>query len=149
MTVTGELHEVQRPSTPVERVLRPATWTAALEALRDHPGALPVAGGTDLVLELARSTGPPVTLVDLSAVAGGRDISETDADLLLGGGVTHNQVVADPRFRTDALPLAQACLEIGSPQLRNRATLAGNLATASPANDSITLRRSARVRRSV
>ncbi len=136
-TTVGALHEVQRPSTPVTRVLRPGTWATALAALDDHPGARPVAGGTDLLLDLARSSGPPVTLVDLSAIAGARDITETSDELVLAGGVTHNQVVADPRFRRDALPLAQACLEIGSPQLRNRATIAGNLATASPANDSI------------
>ena len=138
MAVPGELHEVQRPSTRVERIVRPESWSAALQALRDHPGARPVSGGTDLVLELARSSGPPVTLVDLTAITGAYDIAETDDELVLAGGVTHNQIVADARFRTDALPLAQACLEIGSPQLRNRATIAGNLATASPANDSIT-----------
>lgn len=135
--VAGELHEIQRPPTRVERILRPASWLAALEALHDHPGARPVSGGTDLVLDLARSSGPPVTLVDLTAIAGAREITESDDELVLAGGVTHNQIVVDPRFRTNALPLAQACLEIGSPQLRNRATIAGNLATASPANDSI------------
>ncbi|GJM39712.1 MAG: hypothetical protein DHS20C19_30790 [Acidimicrobiales bacterium] len=137
MSVIGELHEVQRPGARIERVLRPASWLAALGALRDNPGARPVAGGTDLVLDLARTPGPAVTLVDLSAVAGAHEIAETDDAFVLGGGVTHNQIVGDPRFVRHALPLAQACLEIGSPQLRNRATLAGNLATASPANDSI------------
>jgi carbon-monoxide dehydrogenase medium subunit len=117
--------------------VRPATWHAALDALHRHPGARPVSGGTDLVLELARSSGPPVTLVDLSAVSGAHEIDETDDTIVLAGGVVHNQIVADTRFRAHALPLAQACLEIGSPQLRNRATIAGNLATASPANDSI------------
>jgi hypothetical protein len=55
LVVSGELHEVQRPATPVERVVRPGSWAAALEALRDRPGARPVSGGTDLVIELARS----------------------------------------------------------------------------------------------
>ncbi|MEM7143358.1 MAG: FAD binding domain-containing protein, partial [Actinomycetota bacterium] len=137
MSVAGELHEVQRPGARVERVLRPASWLGALEALHEHPDARPVSGGTDLVLELARNPGPAVTLVDLSAVAGAHEIVEEDDEFVLGGGVTHNQIVGDRRFRDHALPLAQACLEIGSPQLRNRATLAGNLATASPANDSI------------
>ncbi|MDW3221205.1 MAG: FAD binding domain-containing protein [Acidimicrobiales bacterium] len=137
MTVIGELHHVQRPGARIERVLRPVDWPAALAALRDNPGARPVAGGTDLVLDLARTPGPAVTLVDLSAVADAHDIAETDTAFVLGGGVTHNQIVGDPRFVRHALPLAQACLEIGSPQLRNRATIAGNLATASPANDSI------------
>jgi len=136
-TEPGQLHEVQRASTRVARVLRPATWFEALEALQEYPDARPIAGGTDLLLDLARSTGEPVTLVDLSAIVDARRILNTDAAFVLGGGVTHNQVVADERIRRHCLPLAQACLEIGSPQLRNRATLAGNLATASPANDSI------------
>ncbi|MEZ5168403.1 MAG: FAD binding domain-containing protein [Acidimicrobiales bacterium] len=136
-TTAGELHEIQRRATRVERVVRPTTWPEALEALIEHPDARPVAGGTDLVLELARSSSPPVTLVDLSAITTADEITETDGALVLGGGVTHNQVVRDPRFRGLARPLAQACLEIGSPQLRNRATIAGNLATASPANDTI------------
>lgn len=137
MTVIGELHEVQRPGARVERVVRPNSWSAALEALHEFPGARPVAGGTDLVLDLARTPGPPVTLVDLSAVAGAHELVETDDGFVLGGGVTHSQVVGEADLVDRALPLAQACLEIGSPQLRNRATIAGNLATASPANDSI------------
>jgi carbon-monoxide dehydrogenase medium subunit len=138
-TVFGELHEVQRGSTRIDRVVRPDSWRSALEALEEFPGALPLSGGTDLLLDLARSNGQPVTLVDLSAIAGATEIvDDGDGDaFILGAGVTHNQIVADPRFREHCLPLAQACLEIGSPQLRNRATLAGNLATASPANDSI------------
>ena len=117
--------------------MRPDSWRTALEALGRHPGARPVAGGTDLLVDLAHSSDRPVTLVDLSAIEGGLEISENDDAFVLAGGVVHNQVVTDDRIRTHALPLAQACLEIGSPQLRNRATIAGNLATASPANDSI------------
>jgi xanthine dehydrogenase iron-sulfur cluster and FAD-binding subunit A len=137
VTVSGELHEVQRASTPIERVVRAHTWREALGALRSFPGARPLAGGTDLLLDLARSHEGPVTLVDLSVVDGGDVIVDEGASFLLGGRVTHNQIVGDPRLREHCLPLAQACLEIGSPQLRNRATIAGNLATASPANDSI------------
>ncbi len=137
VTVSGELHEVQRASTPIERVVRARTWRDALEALGSFPGARPLAGGTDLLLDLARSHEDPVTLVDLSAIDGGDAIVDEGTSFLLGGRVTHNQVVGDPRLRDHCLPLAQACLEIGSPQLRNRATVAGNLATASPANDSI------------
>ncbi|MEQ8842142.1 MAG: FAD binding domain-containing protein [Acidimicrobiales bacterium] len=136
-TVPGSLHEVQRASTRIATVIRPATWLEALLAFDDHPHARPIAGGTDLLLDLARSSGDPVTLIDLSAVDGGREIHDVGDAFVLGGGVTHNQIVGDARIRAHCLPLAQACLEVGSPQLRNRATLAGNLATASPANDSI------------
>lgn len=140
-----EPHWVQRPSTAVIVVHRPSSVGAALELLAegpasgDRPARRIIAGGTDLILELARSSGPPVELVDVSAIEGFSDISHDAAAsvLRLGGGVTHNDILRDGRVAELALPLAQACLEIGSPQLRNRATVAGNLITASPANDSI------------
>jgi len=102
------------------------------------PDARFIAGGTDVLLDLARGdAGPPVALIDLSSVHGFRAIVDDEHEVILMGGVTHNQVVGDGIFSDIALPLAQACLEIGSPQLRNRATIAGNLITASPANDTI------------
>ena len=146
MTLAGETagfepHWVQRPGTHVARVHRPATLRDALQLLADDPSRRLVAGGTDLVVELDREPGPAVELIDVGQLDGATTISEAARDgrphYVLGHGVTHNQVVASPDLVADALTLAQACLEIGSPQLRNRATIAGNIATASPANDSI------------
>ncbi len=142
MTETGavpfEVHEVQRQRQPIQGVQRPRSLRSALLALAKTPGSRPIAGGTDLLLDLQRSgESDPVSLIDLTGIAGFRAIIEDDDEIVLSGGVTHRQVVADDLFRESLLPLAQACLEIGSPQLRNRATLAGNIATASPANDSI------------
>ncbi len=98
-----------------------------------------MAGGTDLLLELERGeTGFAVEVVDVSSIVGFDQIKITDDSVIIGGGTTHGRVVRDPRLRTMAWPLVQACAEIGSPQLRNRATVAGNLATASPANDTLT-----------
>lgn len=132
------LHVVQRPGTAVQQVQRPSSIAGALLALASTPNSRSVAGGTDLILDLARNgSAEPVTLIDLKSIEGFDSIESTETEFVLGGGVTHNQVVADERFRFHTLPLAQACVEIGSPQLRNRATVAGNLATASPANDSI------------
>ena len=107
-------------------------------ALAAEPSRRPVAGGTDLLLEFARSAqADSATVVDLTSINGFAMITESADSLRLGGGVTHSQVVDDARCVGSALPLAQACLEVGSPQLRNRATVAGNLVTASPANDTI------------
>lgn len=132
------VHDVQRSGRRIGAVTRPTSVRAALTALHDDPTARPLAGGTDLLVEFARSQNTEsATVIDLTSITDFAAITETDTSLRLSGGVTHSQVVADVRFSRLALPLAQACVEIGSPQLRNRATIAGNLVTASPANDTI------------
>jgi carbon-monoxide dehydrogenase medium subunit len=117
---------------------QPATLAEAIGLLAAHPGARAVAGGTDLLVELARRLGPTDTLVDLSRVAGLRYVREEAGQLLIGALATHNDVIASPACVASALPLAQASVEVGAPQIRARATVAGNLVTASPANDTIT-----------
>ena len=133
-----ELHHVQRAPTAVPHVVTPATSAEAIEAMA-RPGVRAVAGGTDLLVELDRAEHRNLTaLVDLTRVEGWDDIAERDGRLHLGPLVTHNRcVVSEPVGRL-APALALACHEIGSPQLRNRATVAGNVVTASPANDTLT-----------
>ncbi len=136
MTAPFEPHWVQAGPTPVALVHRPTQLAEALKLLAEDPRRVPLAGGTDLWLHLTRHLGDPVELIDLTRVDELRGIAVGDT-IRVGGGVTHADIVAAPSIVERAIPLAQACREIGSAQLRNRATIAGNLATASPANDSI------------
>ncbi len=116
------------------------TLNEALELLaRFGEKARIIAGGTDLVIELTRGMRPEVdVLVDISRVPGLDAIRLEEDTFHLGPLVTHNHVVGDAALATRALPLAQAAWSVGSPQIRNRGTVAGNLVTASPANDTIT-----------
>ena len=111
----------------------------ALTLLRTHADtARIVAGGTDVLVELSRGVRPTSTLIDITRVPGLKYVCERDGYLRLGALATHNDAVASAACVSHALPLAQACWEVGAPQIRTRATIAGNLVTASPANDTIT-----------
>lgn len=99
-----------------------------------------VAGATDLLLETERGLRHGIkTLVDISKISDLQTIARhQDGNIHIGPLATHNDCVDSPLIRKHAEPLAQACWQVGSPQIRNRGTIAGNLVTASPANDTIT-----------
>ena len=118
--------------------------TSIAEALKilseNGAGARIVAGGTDLLLELERGVRKGIdTLIDITRVPCLDEIVMDEDEIIhLGPMVTHNHCVASKLIVERVFPLAQATWEVGAPQIRNRGTVAGNLITGSPANDTIT-----------
>jgi xanthine dehydrogenase iron-sulfur cluster and FAD-binding subunit A len=112
----------------------------ALELLAQYrEKARIIAGGTDILIELERHQRQGIeVLIDISRVAGLDTITLHGDHIRLGALVTHNQVVGSDLVVERGFPLAQAAWEVGAPQIRNRATVAGNVITGSAANDTIT-----------
>jgi CO/xanthine dehydrogenase FAD-binding subunit len=113
--------------------LQPRSLEEALAAKAQRPEAVPIAGGTDVMVELNFDRHRPEAVLDLTRVP---ELAEWDRDagrLRVGAGVTYTRAIAE---LGDALPgLAIASRTVGSPQIRNRGTIGGNLGSASPAGD--------------
>jgi CO/xanthine dehydrogenase FAD-binding subunit len=115
--------------------LQPGTWAEALQARAERPDALPIAGGTDVMVELNFDRRRPGALLDLTRVAELGEWSLQDGAVRLGAGVTYARVIDE---LGDRLPgLAIASRTVGSPQIRMRGTVGGNLGSASPAGDAL------------
>jgi CO/xanthine dehydrogenase FAD-binding subunit len=114
--------------------LQPATWPEALALKAAHPDAVPIAGGTDVMVELNLDRHRPSAILDLTRVAElGEWGIEEEGLMRIGSGVTYSRLIAELGHRLPGL--AMAARTVGSPQIRNRGTLGGNLGTASPAGD--------------
>jgi CO/xanthine dehydrogenase FAD-binding subunit len=113
--------------------IQPGSWTKALAAQAEMPAAVPLAGGTDVMVELNFGARRPPALIDLTGISELRQWDVDGNQVRLGAGVTYSQIIAE---LPDLLPgLALAARTVGSPQIRNRGTIGGNLGTASPAGD--------------
>jgi CO/xanthine dehydrogenase FAD-binding subunit len=117
-------------------VLSPHSLEEALRLRAERPEALPIQGGTDVMVELNFDRVRPPALLNLSQVAELRGWSRENGSLRLGAGLTYAELERPPL--SELLPaLAEAARTVGSPQIRNRGTIGGNLGTASPAGDAL------------
>jgi CO/xanthine dehydrogenase FAD-binding subunit len=113
--------------------LQPTTWTEALAAKAAYPDAMPIAGGTDVMVEINFDRHRPPAFLDLTRVSELTEWGSEGGMLRIGAGVTYARVIGE---LGDRIPgLAMASRTVGSPQIRNRGTVGGNLGSASPAGD--------------
>ncbi|MGW5253357.1 FAD binding domain-containing protein [Streptomyces sp. NPDC004012] len=113
--------------------LRPATWEEALAAKAEHPSAVPIAGGTDVMVEINFDHRRPAYLMDLNRIGELYEWETGDDAVRLGASVPYARIME--RLRTELPGLALASHTVASPQIRNRGGVGGNLGTASPAGD--------------
>ena len=120
-----------------QEYLRPSNLSQALQAFAEAPRPiLPIAGGTDLLLDLEQGRHAPVhTLLDVTSIAEMTMLEVRGNELFVGAAVPVNRVALDPLTLTHARALTEACNLIAGPQVRNVATLGGNVAHALPAAD--------------
>jgi len=117
-------------------VLTPRTLDEALRLKAEHPDALPIQGGTDVMVALNFDRARPAFLLNLNEVVELRGWSRENGSLRLGSGLTYTETMTGSL--AEEMPgLAEASRTVGSPQIRNRGTIGGNLGTASPAGDAL------------
>jgi CO/xanthine dehydrogenase FAD-binding subunit len=114
---------------------RPASLAEALEIKASHPAGIPIGGGTDLMVEINFDKRRPEVLIDLTACPELQEWSRTDGTIRIGAGVTYARLIGELAGQLPGLAIASRT--VGSPQIRNRGTLGGNLGTSSPAGDGV------------
>jgi CO/xanthine dehydrogenase FAD-binding subunit len=120
---------------PTVEVLAPDTLNEALAMKAAHPDAVPIAGGTDLMVALNFARERPEAILDVTRLAELAGWEADDGVLHVGAGVTYTRIIEELGDRLAGL--AMASRTVGSPQIRNRGTVGGNLGTASPAGDAL------------
>jgi CO/xanthine dehydrogenase FAD-binding subunit len=117
-------------------VLTPRSLDEALRLKAERPEAVPIQGGTDVMVELNFDRARPPALLNLNEVPELRGWSREDGTLRLASGLTYAEAMQPPLAEA-ALALAEASRTVGGPQIRNRGTIGGNLGTSSPAGDAL------------
>jgi len=121
----------------IKEYLFPKSVNEAVEILKKYNGgARVISGGTDLVIDIENETVKTEVLVDVTRIEGCGDIKFCDGYLILGAGVTMTEASANERIKSNVYSLAKAAGSVGSVQIRNTATLTGNVVRAQPAADS-------------
>src|SRR2546427_7005933 len=128
-------HDGEVRFAPVD-VLTPRTLEEALALKAERPDAVPIQGGTDVMVELNFDRARPPALLNLNEVPELRGWSRDNGTLRLGSGLTYTEAMKAP-LADEARALAEASRTVGGPQIRNRGTIGGNLGTASPAGDAL------------
>jgi CO/xanthine dehydrogenase FAD-binding subunit len=117
-------------------ILTPGSLDEALSLKAEHPAAVPIQGGTDLMVALNFDRSRPGLVLNLNEVGELRGWDYAEGSLRLGSGLTYAEAML-PELASLLPALAEASRTVGSPQIRNRGTIGGNLATASPAGDAL------------
>ena len=117
-------------------VITPRSLDEALRLKAERPEAVPIQGGTDVMVELNFDRARPPALLNLNEVPELRGWSRENGTLRLGSGLTYTEAMEAP-LAGEALALAEASRTVGGPQIRNRGTIGGNLGTSSPAGDAL------------
>jgi CO/xanthine dehydrogenase FAD-binding subunit len=123
-------------TVPAMEILTPRDLDEALSLKAEQPAAIPIQGGTDLMVALNFDRARPAVVLNLNEVRELRGWRRTEGSLRLGSGLTYAEAMV-PELASFLPSLAEASRTVGSPQIRNRGTIGGNLATASPAGDAL------------
>lgn len=115
-------------------VVLPRSLDEALDVAATRPDVVPIAGGTDVMVEMNFDLRRPEVLLDVSRLPELHELRREDGHVFLGAGVSYTRIMREVPEMT---ALVQASRSVGSPQIRNRATVGGNLGTASPAGDAL------------